>query len=97
MFISTIVVVSLALIAAICGSVVAARKQLPVANAILLWFMPVWLYFVGECLNRGGCAWLVWIEVARQILTVLFFIVAAAYGPAKLKNIEKDYSATDDV
>ncbi len=97
MYLSTLVVVVLSLISAISGSVVAFRKQLPAANAVLLWFMPIWLYFAGECMNRGGCAWIVWVEVARQLLTVIVYIAAAAYGPQVVSKYSSSYDAEYDI
>lgn len=97
MNISTLVVVGCATIAAICGSILAAKKQLPAANAVLLWVEPIWLYFVSECLNRGGCSWLVWIEVARQLLTAIFFVAAVALGPTKVQKYHSTYDVTRDI
>lgn len=97
MNVSTLIVVGIATIAAICGSILAAKRQLPAANAVLLWFTPIWLYFVSECLNRGGCTWLVWIEVARQTLTAIFFITAVVLGPANMQKYDSTYDATEDI
>ena len=97
MFLSTLIVVAISLISAICASVVAYRKQLPAANAVLLWFMPVWLYFASECMNRGGCSWIVWIEVARQLFTVIVYIAAASYGPKAIRKYESDYDPEFDI
>lgn len=89
---STFVVVGIAVFNAILVSVLAGRKHYPAGNAVLEWITPIWLFFVAQCLVRGGCSILVWIEAARQALTAIILVIHAV-NPGMMDKV-KQFDAT---
>ncbi len=72
---NAIIVVALATLNALLVSILAGRKHYPAGNAVLAWITPIWLAFVANCLNKGSCGLLVWIEVARQAFTAIVLLI----------------------
>ena len=87
------IVVSLATLNAILVSVLAGRKHYPAGNAVLAWITPVWLAFVANCLNKGSCGLLVWIEVARQAFTTVVLLIYTA-RPDIMNEVSTNLNAT---
>lgn len=92
----TLLATAMALIVAICGSIIAARGQLPIFNAVLEWVQPFYVYFLCTCLySRGSwCNVLIWVQVVLLTLSALGYIIAAAY-PSKLATVEQDLGGID--